>query len=399
MVCSMTTIKFTVSREALFDILKEVSGLFFEKDIPLERIDPGSNKKIEFVSRVRFSLDGCRLALTSVSHGVRMERAMEVALNEPRQPVHADFVLDMSLLYKILKNKSLTKTLTCIIEDEHAVLLILSGKTEYVLEFKDKYDIPDAVPGPELENMATLKAGDLLRSIETVEFAAANRSDKRPEMVGVHLHTDSDLLVSVASNGQRVSRYAIAKPSNFEIDDGVTIPRASIPHIKRFLRGVGDLFDVGIYADATKLWLLSPTSRLLTCLVDRPYPDYKRLIRLDACPVSLDYTAFRDAVYQCSTFAAWKSVTVRVIDGEPGLAVESKSTLGDAQVFIDYEGEVGFPSHVGFNYMYMLDVLELGRELEIDFGDGQTPILLRGALDTELWAAIMPMRVGVSANA
>jgi DNA polymerase III sliding clamp (beta) subunit (PCNA family) len=369
--------KFKVARANFHALLKDLSKI--------ERSAWMTDNGHVVKSVLSLSVAEGRLHMSISGNGCAVQHSVYADEPEDGGPVY----LDAKQLVGIVKNKSLGERLSFKLT---ATGLAVEGASRFVLKSMDE-NTAGHMPFPEVHgSLPQMKAGDLQSLIVNVkDFMLTKTDDPRFHIKGVYLHTNGDKLISVATNGSALGRYAVSRPDFLDIPHGLTIPASSINHMLAFLETVGSMFPVSIYIDETKFILVSPDGCFVTALVEAGYVNYEKVLGDGDSGISVDNQQFAYAIELCLPQSSGY-VGIRSVAGEDGLEAFSQSVdKGSASSFFDADADGSTVGPLAFNPKYMLPALT--REVSIDFGDGVKPIRIRGQLDREFHASIVPMRV------
>lgn len=320
------------------------------------------------------------LFLRSVAGGVSMSIPLQaegyVGESEER-------VLDGAALHKIAQRRK--GSVSVEFSEDGGVMLANEG-AKWGLK---PLDFPLPEDDGTFRDTGSLPASSFLKLLRTVEFALP-KGGVKPELNGVHLHTDGDKLVAVATNSAVLARYAVVHDGFMSVVDGLTIPEGLVELIVRVLKAAPKDGKVTIWHDGSRISLECGGVSFSTTLVERPFPDYKRILwdgkleghEIDnlALATAIDLTLSQGDGY-CS-----------IKKTDEGLAVYSGTPYyGKAVTVLD--DDCPLSTRVSFNPHFVLPILS--REIVVDWGLGTvgSHIRFHGLLDEEFKAVVSPALV------
>lgn len=233
-----------------------------------------------------------------------------------------------------------------------------------------------------------LEAEQVRHLIEQVAFAMAQQ-DVRYFFNGMLLEAKNEMLVAVATNGQRLAVAEVASPGTKSFQ--AIIPRKSVSEMLKLLRG-GD--TATIYSSQSHLRLVNGSRRLTTTLIDAAYPDYRRAIPEQGKNVlQMDPKVLRSALTRISILAneLYHNVQMSLSEGQLKLyAHNAQQEEAEEELGVNYSGE---PLEIAFNVGYLTDVLTVlsGDTVEIKMGGSVDPMLITNPASEHARYVISPM--------
>lgn len=200
-----------------------------------------------------------------------------------------------------------------------------------------------------------VRSSVLEQAIEAVSFAMAHREDERFTMHGAHLtiSLDGDLEMT-ATDSQRIANVTFSLPEEPLDDLDILIPDRAMNGLLRLCSYAP---EIKISHDDTKIYFTAgsikysvgklvgsfPNTKLIAATVDENYKG-----------VSLNKTAFMQAVKKVSALAEQPSVIITIIKNEMIVSVQGTSCEGAVRFPIKSDIEFKFL----ISYRYLLDFLE-----------------------------------------
>jgi DNA polymerase-3 subunit beta len=258
------------------------------------------------------------------------------------------------------------------------------------------------MPAPDLDAAIPLNVGNFKEMIGQVVFAASTE-DSRPNLTGVHMSFEDEVLEMAATDGYRISISRAAM-----VGMGKQKLEALIP-----ARALSELSRVAVNGDET-LQMTFPPGRgqvifhlkdveLVSQLIEGNFPNYNAIIP----PTFKTRTVLStgDLLKACkqTEIIAREGNYIARLDIQPGEDGESVAQLdisanseqtGSSEVIVDASVE-GVPLLISFNIRYLREALEVIKTSTVilETNAANTPGLLRPVDDESFKHIIMPMNI------
>lgn len=228
------------------------------------------------------------------------------------------------------------------------------GKSKFKLLGLPKEEFP-AFPAVKFEGGWRVPSKDLHKLISHVAFAASTE-ESRPILNGVLWELKNDRMRMVATNGHRLARMDVPVAGGAGQQADLIVPPKALDQIKR-LFAADD--EVELAKSDNHLGFRSSTTQVFTRLIEGPYPNYEQVIpRENDKLATADKTALISALRRMSIVASDQTHRIRMAFANASckLSVQTPD-LGEAQeeLAVGYEGD---PLEIGFNALYLLEVLK-----------------------------------------
>lgn len=228
------------------------------------------------------------------------------------------------------------------------------GKSKFKLLGLPKEEFP-AFPAVKFEGGWRVSSKDLHKLISHVAFAASTE-ESRPILNGVLWELKNDRMRMVATNGHRLARMDVPVAGGAGQQADLIVPPKALDQIKR-LFAADD--EVELAKSDNHLGFRSSTTQVFTRLIEGPYPNYEQVIpRENDKLATADKTALISALRRMSIVASDQTHRIRMAFANASckLSVQTPD-LGEAQeeLAVGYEGD---PLEIGFNALYLLEVLK-----------------------------------------
>jgi DNA polymerase-3 subunit beta len=207
-----------------------------------------------------------------------------------------------------------------------------------------------------------VKSGDLQKLISHTAFAVSTE-ESRPILNGVLWEVREAETRMVATNGHRLAKMEI--PYTGLMSGDFIIPPKALEQVRRLFPADEEL---EIAKGENHLAFRSPFTSVFTRLIEGPYPNYDQVIPRDNNRVAIiDKVALQSALKRMSVVASDQTHRVK-LSFNSALLKFSVTTpdLGEGQdeLPVRYDGD---PIDIGFNGMYLLEILRYMPTEEIRF--------------------------------
>ncbi|HNQ23436.1 MAG TPA: DNA polymerase III subunit beta [Phycisphaerae bacterium] len=253
------------------------------------------------------------------------------------------------------------------------VLHLRGQDSHFQMVTRDPADFPP-VAGEVEEADFEVDFAVLRRLVDWTVFACA-RESTRYAINGVLWAIEGEQLVLVATDGRRL---ALARgaflPKRAGVTLSVIVPQRALTLLSRV--PVAPDTSVTVRATANQLVLAAGPVVIGTSLVEGHFPRYQDVIPIDNDKrVALRTGELQSALKRAALLTNEESRGVRMAFSQEGLVLSSRAAeQGEAtiQVAVEYGGE---PLDIGFNPLFLLDVLRVAdaEEITLSFKEPSRP--------------------------
>ena len=235
------------------------------------------------------------------------------------------------------------------------------GRSRFKLLGLPRDEFP-AFPSIDFSNSWRVKSNDVQNLIAHTVFAVSTE-ESRPILNGVLWEVRDSYTRMVATNGHRLAKMEVPYFGGM-IGDFIIPPKA-LEQVRRLFPADEEL---EIARGENHLAFRSPFTSVFTRLIEGPYPNYDQVIPRDNDRVAIiDKAALQSALKRMSVIASDQTHRVK-LSFNSALLKFSVTTpdLGDGQdeLPVRYDGD---PMDIGFNGMYLLELLRYMPTEEIRF--------------------------------
>ena len=264
---------------------------------------------------------------------------------------------------------------------------------------------------PEIQNPDTagevawlsIPKGTFRDLVDKTAFSVSD-DETRMNLNGVFFKVDpgeGDLtrLTMVSTDGHRLSKVEVEveTPGYDGEPQQAIVHKKGVQEVRRLLEDDTQAIDVGF----AKGYVLFRTggnnaTTLIVRQIEDAYPDYGRVIPASSpVRIEIDRQRMIQAVRRIAILTSSKTYIVKM-ELEPGRLAFTTSNPdygeGRDEIDVDYDGE-GLV--IGFNYVYLLDVLGVlrGETVALECSDGFSPTVLTSPTEEGALFVVMPMRI------
>jgi len=259
------------------------------------------------------------------------------------------------------------------------------------------------MPTPDDDTAIPLNVENFKEMIQRVVFAASTE-DTRPNLTGVHMSFQGDILEMAATDGYRISisRATIGHkpPQNLE----ALIPARALSELSRIAVNGDETLLMSFPAGRGQVIFHLKDAELVSQLIEGNFPNYTAIIPASFKTRTVLNTAqLLKACKQTEIIAREGSYIARLdIQPEAGstssgpqleISANSEQT-GSSEVIVDASVD-GVPLLISFNIRYLREALEVIKTANVllETNAANTPGMLRPVGDDSFKHIIMPMNV------
>ena len=331
--------------------------------------------------------NGLTLSATDLDVGLVGVYEAEV-LNSGSVAVHA------KQFYEIIKSLP-TDTVELEVKDNHWVE-VRAGSGRFRLVGMAADEFPSL---PTLNDVTLFKvpAEKLSKMIDRTLFCVST-DDNRHNLSGIYCEaTNPKTLRFVSTDGHRLALSEQSFDDDVAIEGGLIVPRKGFQELKRVLSDSSEnihTVEMGFSGNSGvfKAGSVTLTSRL----IEGQFPDYRQVIPKEGTKkLIISKALFGESLRRVSLLSQGRAYGVRlsISPGKLELIAEDPE-FGEAEesLPISYNGD---ELVVGFNARYILDILGLISEDEIEFSliDDLSPGVISPKDDSKFLSVVMPIRI------
>jgi DNA polymerase III sliding clamp (beta) subunit (PCNA family) len=319
---------------------------------------------------------------SAVGSGIKMTVLFEGNSTNPESYV----VMAKPLLAICSEKKLKEENVEVSFEKENVV--VKSGRSCFKLKTFDASSMAGESFIPAEAPIVAMRKAAFELLINRVRYAAGS-DVTRPYLMGVHLHTYADRIVSVGLDGHRLARYAV-KVDNVP-SFGLTIGNFALGQVRKFLDYKKPDCDMTFIAGDTKASVSTDYGSVTFTLLEGEFPEYQRFLPEITEPIELDCEKLSESIDGLLVVAGpEKKITAEFAKEE--LKLEAFD-IGNGTFGEETLGFSGSPTveRCAFNGEYMMEAVRKC-ECLIEF-NADKPVVGQGFLDKEYRFAVMPMRL------
>ena len=334
--------KFTITREQLQEGLAAVAAA-----IPAKTTLPVLSNVLVEASKQGLRLSGTDLDI-AVSTSVAADVDADGAVTLPAKKL-SDIVRELpSAPIRVTGAGEQRVSLEC-------------GRTKFKLLGLPREEFP-SFPAVKFDKAWKTDAGIVHKLVGHVAFAASTE-ESRPILNGVLWELRPDRMRMVATNGHRLAKMDVPASGGSTAD--LIVPPKALEQVRRLFAPEA---SVEIAKSENHIGFRAGGTQVYSRLIEGPYPNYEQVIpRENDKSATVDKSALIAALRRMSVVASDQTHRIRLAfsGGAAKFSVQTPD-LGEAQdeLALTYEGE---PLEIGFNAMYLLEVLKYMPTDEVRF--------------------------------
>ena len=282
--------------------------------------------------------------------------------------------------------------ITLSLEDKR--LQIKAGKSRFNLLTLPAEDFPRMAMSETEPGKIELTQKSFRHLLAQTQFAMAVQ-DVRYYLNGLLLLVDGGELRAVATDGHRLAYACMALPEAVSLPkQEIILPRKTVLELSRLLADSDDPVHVEMTTNQIRFQFGNVV--LVSKLIDGKFPDYERVIPPNLKNlVTLNRTALLQSLSRAAILTTEKFRGVRLIL-TPGslkiVAANAEHEEAQEEIEVEYSGDV---IDVGFNVVYLLDMLNFASSESIEWGfnDAASSALLTLPGNERFKYVVMPMRI------
>ncbi|MEO8166511.1 MAG: DNA polymerase III subunit beta [Betaproteobacteria bacterium] len=288
--------------------------------------------------------------------------------------------------------RALPENTNVTLDAQEGRLQVKAGKSKFNLQTLPAQDFPRLAEGGPVTTSVNLPQKILRHLLSLVQYGMAQQ-DIRYYLNGLLLVAEGKQLTMVATDGHRLA-YASTTLENEVERAEVIIPRKAILELAKLLQDVDE--EVQIQLLPNQVRFLFAGIDVISKVVDGKFPDYTRVIPTNYKKhFAVGRVVLQQALQRAAILSNEKFRGVRWVLNPNSLRVicsNAEQEEAEEELNVDYSGD---PLDIGFNIVYLLDVLGNLDTEEIDcaVGDANSSMLISVPEMKDFKYVVMPMRI------
>lgn len=340
------------------------------------------------LANVLIRKEGQQVTLTSTDIEIQIKTSLTVEGEAQSVQTTANAKKLLDILKSLPDGKDVSLKL---IESKIA---ISSGKSKFNLQTLPATDFPEMTLSGSFSKKLVLKQKAFKELLNKTNYAMAVQ-DIRYYLNGMLMILEEQNISVVATDGHRLAFASEIIEESLGEKTEVILPRKTVMELQRLLQDTDE--PITIEMGANQIRFTFSDIELTSKLVEGKFPDYKKVIPIDYTnQVSINRVAYQQALQRVSILSNEKIRGVRCLIEANALKVSSTNTdqeNAQEELDINYSGE---PLDIGFNVLYLLDVLgnQKTENVILNFGaDASKSVLITVSEDPSFKYVVMPMRI------
>jgi len=289
--------------------------------------------------------------------------------------------------------RSLPEGSDTLLDVQNNRLQVRSGKSRFNLQTLPVADFPAMADPGVAQAKVTMPQKALRELLMLVQYAMAQQ-DIRYYLNGLLLALDGGQMKVIATDGHRLS-FAARPLGQQQEKREVIVPRKAVLELGRLLSDSDDSVELEIFANLVRFSF--GDTHLTSKIIDGKFPDYTRVVPTNYQKrFSIKRHDLLQSLQRAAILANEKFRGVRWMVAPNVLRISctnNEQEEAQEELEISYSGDA---IDIGFNIMYVLDVLNNvhSEEVECAFGgDANSSMLVTVPDNREFRYVVMPMRI------
>ena len=291
-----------------------------------------------------------------------------------------------------LLRKSASDTVKLDVNNERGLFIAGRSKARFNIIPVDTFPkIPDSAGA---DQICEIIAADLTRVISEGSIASSQPQDFPKYLGTCLLRTSESYIISVSTDGKRLSRAKVLCSVNKDFD--LLLPAPTLKDLGRMIGG-GDE-TVKILSDGSTAWFVLPEAEYSIRLIESTFPNYKRILNNDVhTTLRVSRDALMSVLDRVDIIARTNPSHIMAMALQPNgeIRVTARSPdMGTSSEFFDAIVEGGY-MQIGFNVNFFQDGLKaLGAgDIVIEFSDEEGQCRMTRSESDDFLYMLMPIRL------
>jgi len=271
-------------------------------------------------------------------------------------------------------------------------LQVRAGKSRFNLQTLPAQDFPRLSEGGVATASVKLPQTKLRHLLSLVQYGMAQQ-DIRYYLNGLLLVAEGTQLTLVATDGHRLA-YASTTLADEVARSEVIIPRKAILELAKLLQDTQEEVEIQLLPNQVRF--IFAGIDVISKVVDGKFPDYTRVIPTNYKKhFAVGRLLLQQALQRAAILSNEKFRGVRWVLTPNSLRIictNAEQEEAEDELIVDYAGE---PLDIGFNIVYLLDVLNNldAEEVDCAVGDANSSMLMSVPGNKDFKYVVMPMRI------
>ena len=296
------------------------------------------------------------------------------------------------MLLGSLLRKSESDTVKLEVNAERGLFIAGRSKARFNIIPVDSFpNIPDSAGA---DQICEIMASDLTRIISEGSIASSQPQDFPKYLGTCLLRTSESYIISVATDGKRLSRAKVLCSVNKDFD--LLLPAPPLKDLGKMI-GNGEE-TVKILSDGSTAWFVLPDAEYSIRLIESTFPNYQRILNNDVhTTLRVSRDALMSVLDRVDIIARTNPAHIMAMALQPNgeIRVTARSPdMGTSSEFFDAIVEGGY-MQIGFNVNFFQDGLKaLGAgDIVIEFSDEEGQCRMTRSESDDFLYMLMPIRL------
>lgn len=365
---------FFITKKLLYDSLSHFQSVVEKRNT------------IPILSNIKIKSKKNEIIITATDLSIQLSEVIQANVIKD-----GEVTIPSQLFFDIVKKIPESKEIEIKESSESGKVFILFGDSRFSLPYLPTSDFPE-IENENFENEFILSSSKFKYLIDDCKFSMG-LDESRQYLNGVYFHCSGEKIISVATDGHRLSKCQIENDIQIKSFEGIIIPKKTVNEISKILEEFDS--ELSICISKTKIAFTVGKVSLISKLVNANFPDYESVIpKSNNLIMTCDAGLFSDTIDRVSTISNEKFRTVKLEISNDICVVSSfgeEKSAGTEQIIVNYKGPKII---INFNARYILEVLSIfkNEKISISFAEDTAPTILQSNSNGSSLYLIMQMR-------
>ncbi len=341
---------------------------------------------IPILSNIKISATSTSIRLTATDLSIQLSEEISAEII-----TEGEVTIPSQMIFDIIRKVPDKSQIEIKENQEVGKVFIFFNSSKFSLPYLPASDYPE-IENEQLLQSFKVDSSKLKFLLNDCRFSMGV-DESRPYLNGVYLHSSENEIITVATDGHRLSKCSVKKENNLDLSEGIIIPKKTVNEISKLLDEADN--DVLVEISRTKIQFSVGAIVLISKLVNANFPDYETVIpKNNNLIVKCNTKSFSETIDRVSTISSEKFRTVKLSIQNNKCTVSSfgeEKSAATEIIDVSYDDKT---IDINFNARYILEVLSIikSENIKICFAQGTAPTVLKGESEENSLYLIMQMR-------
>ena len=358
--------KFTIEKSKIANVISNSFSSINERN------------NVEILSNIKIDCIGKDLIISSTD----LDLFKTIIIKDINILEEGSITAKARLLNDIIKKAPSDAVINFSIKDGNAI--VKYGKSRFKVPTMESENYPLLSFEDELINI-NVSCNDFFTIINKSKISISN-DEVRDYLNGLFIHIKDGKLISVSTDGKRLSKSSIG--TNSENFKGAIIPKKAVAEILKIINSE----SVSISISESKIKVESGNYLLVSKLINADFPSYEQILPNNNKKIEIDKKSFSEAIGRVSVITDMGNNYIKFTIEDNLFKLESKSNINgvaNEEIIIDYNDD---KVEVYFDAKLLLEAISTIESdiLSLELSNDTKPMVIQ---DKNVYNLIMPIRL------